>query len=192
RYRLEAWSDAGVLTRVFLWGLTTFVSRRMDQLNFPVSSLELAGGMTSSVLPMVDAAGQRVYTGWLRRKAAADRVVYTGLYSTDRPAAFPDPCVKVTFPLPLGSSTVFLRPGAEPDGSFTLVSSGSRFGDPGFYRMVEVDADHWKVRYIRTLREHFHVSVAREGTLRTDHRVRFLGLTVLRLHYKMERVAPGR
>jgi hypothetical protein len=74
-YRLEAWSEAPVLTRLFLWGLTKFVSRRMDQLNFPVSSLELAGGMTSEVLPMVEpTSGRRVYTGWLRRLAAADRV----------------------------------------------------------------------------------------------------------------------
>ena len=29
-YRLEAWSDAPVLTRFFLWALTKFVSRRMD------------------------------------------------------------------------------------------------------------------------------------------------------------------
>src|SRR5262245_22821255 len=44
-YRLEAWSEAAMSSRIFLWGLTTFVSRRMNQLNFPVSSLELAGGM---------------------------------------------------------------------------------------------------------------------------------------------------
>src|SRR5262245_7312972 len=37
-YRLEAWSEAAFATRVFLWGLTRFVSRGMDQLNFPVSS----------------------------------------------------------------------------------------------------------------------------------------------------------
>jgi hypothetical protein len=188
-YRLEAWSEAPVLTRLFLWGLTKFVSRRMDQLNFPVSSLELAGGMTSEVLPMVEAAsGRRVYTGWLRRLAEADRVIYTGLYCTERPGAWPDPCVKVSFPLPLGSATVFLRPQAEPDGSFRLVSSGSRFGEPGFYRMVEAGEGVWKVRYLRTLRESFHVYVDGRGTLRTDHVVRFLGLTVLRLHYKLERV----
>ena len=191
-YRLEAWSEAGLPTRLFLWALTRFVSRRMDQLNFPVSSLELAGGMTSSVLPMLDASGRRVYTGWLRRLLATDRVIYTGLYSTERPGAFADPCVKVSFPLPLGSATVFLRPEAGPDGSFRLISSGSRFGEPGFYRMVEAGPDHWRVRYIRTLREDFHVYVDREGTLRTAHRVRFLGLTVLRLHYKMERTrAPA-
>jgi hypothetical protein len=58
--------------------------------------------------------------------------------------------------------------------------------------MVEVDPGHWKVRHIKTLREYFHVYVDREGTLRTEHTVRFLGFTVLRLLYKMERVLPGR
>jgi hypothetical protein len=190
-YRLEAWSEAGMWTRFFLWALTRFVSRRMDQLNFPVSSLELAGGMTSSVLPMVDASGTRRYTGWLRRLASNNRVIYTGLYSVQTPVDYPDPCVKVSFPLPYGSSTVFLRPEAQPDGSFKLISSGRRFGGPGFYRMVEVGAEHWKVRFLRTLREYFHVYVDREGILRTEHTVTFVGFTVLRLLYKMERMNAG-
>ena len=163
----------------------------MDQLNFPVSSLELAEGMTSDILPMVRRNGQRAYTGWLRRLTSSDRVIYTGLYSVEKPAAWPNPCVKVSFPLPFGSSTVFLRPEAQPDGSFRLLSSGKQFGEPGFYRMVAVDAEHWRVRYLRTLREFFHVYVDRQGTLRTDHVVRFLGLTPLRLHYKLERIGPG-
>jgi hypothetical protein len=186
-YRLEAWSEAGLTTRFFLWALTKFVSRRMDQLNFPVSSLELAGGMSSEVLPLIDPDGRQVYTGWLRRLLGSGRVIYTGLYSVQRPAGHPDPCVKVSFPLPRGSSTVFLRPEAQPDGSFKLISSGSRFGEPGFYRMVEAGPDHWRVRYIRTLREYFHVYIDPQGTLRTAHTVRFLGLTILRLHYKLER-----
>src|SRR5206468_1614338 len=141
------------------------------------------------ILPMVDARGQPVSTGWLRRLVSGDRVIYTGLYSVERPPGYPDPCVKVSFPLPLGSSTVFLRPEALADGSFKLTSSGSQFGDPGFYRMVEVDADHWRVRYIRTLREYFHVYVDKQGALRTEHIVRFLGFTPLRLHYKMTRTS---
>ena len=98
RYRLDAWSDAAVSTRFFLWGLTTFVSRRMDQLNFPVSSLELAGGMTNEVLPMVDVGGQLAYTGWLRRLKSSGRVIYAGVYSTVRVPGEENPCVKVTFP----------------------------------------------------------------------------------------------
>jgi hypothetical protein len=191
-YRLEAWSEAGLASRLFLWLLMTFVSRRMDQLNFPVSSLELAGGMTSEILELVNpASGQRVYTGWLRRLAATGRVIYAGLYSAQQPPGYSGPCVKVCFPVPLGSATIFLRPEAQPDGSFKLISSGSRFGGPGGYRMVEVDSDHWKVRYIRTLREFFHVYVDQHGTLRTEHKIRFMGITVLRLHYKIVRVQHG-
>ncbi|MFN4261911.1 MAG: hypothetical protein ACK4RK_21735 [Gemmataceae bacterium] len=189
-YDLAVWSEAPVLTRFFLWGLTTFVSRRMDQLNFPISSLELTGGMTNEILPLVSASGDRVYTGWLRRRVADGGVVYAGLYRTGRPGGHPDPCVKVSFPLPRGSATVFFRPEAQPDGSFKLISSGSRFGDPGFYRMVEAGPDHWRVRYIRTLREFFHLYVDARGVLRTDHMVRFLGITVFRMHYKLERVRP--
>jgi hypothetical protein len=189
-FRLEAWSEAPFFTRMFLWVLTRFVSRRMNQLNFPVSSLELAGGMTSDVLPMNNDSGQRVYTGWLRRLAKSGHVIYTGLYSVQSPGEFADPCVKVSFPLPQGSATVFLRPEAQPDGSFKLISSGRKFGEPGFYRMVELKPGVWKVRNFRTLREYFHVYVDESGMLRTDHLVTFLGLTILRLHYKCERAKP--
>jgi hypothetical protein len=191
RYHLEAWSEASVTTRLFLWGLT-FVSRRMDQLNFPVSSLQLAGGLTSTVFPMLDgASGRHLYTGWLRRFAATGQVVYAGLYSIGHPPAFPGPCIKVSFPLPYGSSTVFFRPEARTDGSYRIIAAGSGFGGPGFYRMVEADADHWRVRYIRTLHEVFHLYVDATGTLRTDHTVRFLGFTVFRMHYKMTPAAHG-
>jgi len=191
QYRFEVWSEAGILSRLFLWFLVTFVSRRMDQLNFPVSSLEMAEGMTSEISVLVDpSSGQRVYTCWLRRFALSGRVLYAGLYSTEKPGAYPYPCVKVSFPLPYGSSTVFLRPEAQADGSLKLISSGSRFGDPGFYRMVQSDSGKWYVRYLRTLKELFHVFIDSQGTLRADHTVRFLGLRILRLHYRIDRAAP--
>jgi len=141
-------------------------------------------------LPMNNDSGQRVYTGWLRRLAKSGHVIYTGLYSVESPGEFADPCVKVSFPLPQGSATVFLRPEAQPDGSFKLISSGRKFGEPGFYRMVELKPGVWKVRNFRTLREYFHVYVDESGMLRTDHLVTFLGLTILRLHYKCERAKP--
>lgn len=187
-YGMEAWSEVGLATRIFLWALTRFVSRPMNQLNFPVSSLELSGGMSSEVLPMIDENGRRVYTGWLRRLPALDRVIYTGLYSVERPARSPDPCVKVSFPLPHGSSTVFLRPHAAEEGSLQLISSGKGFGDAGFYRMLELGDGQWRVRYIKTLREFFHVYVDAADRLRCDHTVRFLGLQVLHLHYRMDRI----
>ena len=185
QYWLEAWSQSVFPSRIFLWILTTFVSRRMNQLNFPVSSLELAGGMESEVLPMVDSQGNRQFTGWLRKLSNPSKVIYTGLYSTRKPPQTKQNCVKVSFPLPNGSSTVFLTPGNKSDGSFTLTSSGKGFGHSGYYRMVMTKKRVVRVRYLRTLKEHFHVYKDQAGTLRTDHKVRFLGLPVLVLHYKI-------
>jgi hypothetical protein len=185
-YQLDAWSDAAVITRLCLWFLVFFLSRRMEQLNFPISPLEMSQGMTSTVIPLVDpASGRTAYTGWLRTLAGSGRVIYAGLYAVGRPPGCPDGCINAAFPVPLGTANVFLRPEVDPDGSLRLVSSGKRFGDPGFYRVLEAGDDHWRVGHLRTLREFFHVYVDPAGTLRCDHAVRFLGTTVLRLHYRM-------
>jgi hypothetical protein len=187
-FHLEAWSEAGFVSSIFLWGLVTFVSRRMDQLNFPLSPMELSAGMKSEVIELNDRqSGKRVYTGWLRTMVATGKIIYAGLYSTTTPEGYAGPCVKVSFPVPQGSSTVVLRPEAAPDGSFRLISRSTSFGGPGFYRIVELDSGKWRVRYIRTLHEIFHVYVDKDGILRTDHIIHFLGLTVLRLHYKITR-----
>jgi hypothetical protein len=187
-YQLETWGEVALLPRFFLWGLVTFVSRRMNQLNFPLCPLDLCRGMSSDVVELFDpCTGRRVHTGWLRKVNATGSVIYAGLYTTGQPGRFDNPCVKVMFPMPRGCSTVFLRPENQPDGSFKLISSGEQFGDAGFYRMVERDDKHWTVRYLRSLKELFHVYVDDEGVLRTDHTVRFLGCEVLRLHYKLVR-----
>jgi hypothetical protein len=186
RFHLEAWSETGLVSSIFLWVLVTFVSRRMDQLNFPLSPLELSAGMRSEVIELDDShTGKRVYTGWLRTMVATGKIIYAGLYSTTTPAEYAGPCVKVSFPVPQGSSTVVLRPEATDDGSFRLISRNTRFGGPGFYRIVELRSGKWRVRYIQTLHEIFHVYVDAEGILRTDHIIHFLGLAVLRLHYKI-------
>jgi hypothetical protein len=185
QYHLEVWSEVSLIGRFFLWLLVEFISRRMEQLNFPISSLEVAKGMTSQIVQLVEpATGHVVYTGWLRRLKSSGHIIYAGLYSTATVPGEQTPCVKVTFPC-RGSANVYLRPVNHPDGAFGLDSSGSSFGHSGFYRMVHSGTDHWRVRYIKTLHELFHVYLDEEGILRTDHTVSFLGLTILRLHYKM-------
>lgn len=185
-YDLEAWSQVGALARPFLWGLVTFVSRRMDQLVFPLSPLELSGGMRNEIVELVDkTTGKRVYTGWRRTLLASNSIIYAGLYSTTVPPNYGRPCVRVTFPVRRGSAAVILRPEAQDDGSFKLIAEGSRFGDPGFYRMVSTGPSRWSVRYLPKLRENFHVYVAPDGALRTEHTIRIAGVPTLTLHYKM-------
>ena len=55
--------------------------------------------------------------------------------------------------------------------------------------MIDGGPEHYIVRHVRSLRELFHVYVDAEGVLRTDHSVFFLGLTIIRLHYKMTRAS---
>lgn len=184
-YHLEVWSEVYLAGKFVLWLLVEFISRRMNQLNFPISSLEVAKGMTSEVVQLRDpTSGRLAHTGWLRRFKSNRRVIYAGVYSEAKLPAEANPCVKVTFPC-RGSANVYLRPCSYADGSFGLVSSGGLFGGPGFYRLVEAGVDAWRVRNFRTLHEIFHVYVDKDEVLRTDHTISFVGLTILRLHYKM-------
>jgi hypothetical protein len=184
-YKLEVWSEVYFAGKFVLWLLVEFISRRMDQLNFPISPLEVSKGMTSEIVQLREpGSGRLVYTGWLRRFRSTGKVIYAGIYSTMKVPGEADPCVKVTFPC-YGSSNVYLRPCAYLDGSFGLVSTGAAFGRSGFYRVVESGEDHWRVRNFTTLHEIFHVYADEDGILRTDHQITFVGLTILRLHYKM-------
>jgi len=184
-YNLEVWSEVYLVGRFFLWLLVEFLSTHMDQLNFPLSSLDVAKGMSSEVVQLVNpATGEVRHTGWLRRLKSTGRVIYAGIYSICRVPNEDSPVVKVTFPC-RGSANVYLKPVAHPDGSFGLDSSGSGWGCSGFYRIVKTGAENWRVRNFKTLHELFHVYVDSEGVLRCDHKITFVGLTILRLHYKM-------
>ncbi len=185
QYQLEAWSEVALVGRFFLWLLVEFISQRMDQLNFPLSPLEMARGMTSQVIQLREpGTGSLVYTGWLRTLKSSGLVMFAGIYSVARIPGEQNPCVKVTFP-DRGSANVYLVPLNLPDGSFGLDSSGSGFGRSGFYRVIASGKDRLRVKNFKTLHERFRVYEDKEGVLRTDHKISFLGMTIVRLHYKM-------
>lgn len=186
-YAMDVWSKSYFPASVALWMLVKTISRQVDQLNFPLSPLDTAHGLESEIITLRAADGSVRYTGWFRTLADAERVLYTGFYMTARVPAAPGPCVKVVFPMPRGNATVVLRPSADGDGALRLDSSGRRFGDAGFYRVQARGGDRVCVWHIRSLKEQFRVYVDAHGVLRCDHSVRFLGLPVLTLHYKIFR-----
>jgi len=51
--------------------------------------------------------------------------------------------------------------------------------------LVASGADHLYVRNFTTLHEIFHVYQDKEGVLRTDHTISFLGMPIVHLHYKV-------
>ncbi len=184
-YDLDVWSEWTGILAPFAHGLIRFVSRHIEQFNLPLSPLDLSTGMSSEVIRLVDRrTGQVRYSGWLRRTASTGATVYAGFYTTCQPPRYPDPCVKVAFPLPRGGVTVILKPRNGAGGSFHLVSAGRAFGEPGYYRIHRVGSKELRVKYL-PLKETFHVYLDAQKTLRTDHVLTFWSLTFLKLHYKI-------
>jgi len=98
-YRLEVWSEVYFAGKFVLWLLVEFISRRMDQLNSPISSLEVAKGMTSGIMQLREpGTGRLVHTGWLRRFKSTGKIIYAGLFHHES-SGRSEPLRKSDFPL---------------------------------------------------------------------------------------------
>ena len=190
-YDLDAWGEWCGIFRPFGRLLAVMFSRRLQQLNVPLSALDTSLGVTSQVIQLVEpTTGTLRYTAWVRELVGTRKVLYAGSYSVCRVPGHSSPCVKVVFPLPNGNAMVIMRPEVHEDGSMSVTSSGRHFGDPGFYFTVH-DADSIWARYLRTLRERIHVYPA-DDAVRADHILSVWKATFLRLHYRLKRKAGGR
>lgn len=190
RFSMEIWAKAYFPASIALFFLVRSVSRRYDQLNFPVSALEAAEGISSEVLHLRDAEGRLRYAGWLRRFKSDGRSLYTGFYSPCRPPEADGRHVKVIFPCPDGNATVVLAPRNGADGGMELRSGAAGGVGTGFFRIQRM-AGRTRVWHVRSLEERFRLWVDGEGRVRCDHDIRFLGLRVTRLHYLInERPRP--
>ena len=183
-YDLDVWSQWCGAFRPFGWMLSVIFSRRLQQMNMPISPLDTSKGMTSEVLPLIDSEGKRLGTGWLRKLISTGDVIYAGIYSHCKPPQFRGECVKVIFPLPNGRATVVMKPEARPDGSLILASVGNGFGDAGFYLIVRKKGTYAWIKYVRSMKETIHVYIDNQE-LRADHILKLFGATFLRLHYRM-------
>ena len=186
-YRMDVWSDTYFPGNIGLWLMVTTISRKVNQLNFPLRALATAKGIDSEIVLLKDPKGSIRYSGWYRRLIDSGRTIYTGFYMTARVPRGDTPSVKVVFPMPNGNATVILRPSLDGQGNLRLSSKGAAFGDAGFYRVCKLDNDRLLVWRVSTLHEEFRVYVDDAKVLRCDHSVRFLGMPVLHLHYRIER-----
>jgi len=185
-YELDAWSEWSGVFKPFGAALAVIFSRRLQQMNVPLSGLDTSEGMTSEIIQLRDPrSGSVVQTAWIRELVGTKNIIYAGGYSVCSAPGHASPCVKVVFPLPNGNAIVIMKAEAHGDGSLSVTSSGDRFGDPGFYLTVHKGDGSASVRYVRTMRESIHVYDAGAGTVRGDHVLRLWGAQFLRLHYRL-------
>ncbi len=183
-FKLDTWASTYFPANVALWLLVTTISRKVEQLNFPLDGLDTAHGMTSEIVLLKKKDGAIRYTGWFRKLQKTNAVIYTGFYMTETPPMVDGACVKVVFPMPSGNATVMLRPTNDDGSGFGLESIGRGFGDAGFYR-VQQSGDRLRVWRITTLHETFRLYVDDEERVRCEHQISFLGFKVLTLHYRI-------
>jgi hypothetical protein len=168
--------------------VNTVFARRLRQLSLPLDPLEVAEGMDSYVAAVVTPDGDHLGTVWQRTLLATGATAFGGFYGVTELPGVAGPSVRVVFPLPNGSLTVFLRPQATPDGGLTLSSGPGLFGDHGAYLLVRPEAaDHGWARRI-PLHEQFSLSAASDGSVRCIQRLDLGPLEVLRLHYRLRHV----
>jgi len=188
-YELDAWAEWCGAFRPFGWLLAVLFSRRLQQLNVPLSGLDTSRGLTNSVWYLVhDASHSRRYAVWLRNLVGSGDTLYAGSYGPSEVPGWNGACVKVTFPLPNGNAQVIMKPTVHDDGSVSLVSSGRRFGDPGFYFTVRRDDGRLFARYVSSMRETIRVYETGTDETRADHTLTIWGFVFLRLHYRLRRL----
>ncbi len=187
RWRLEVWSQWSPMAWPFGWLLGAVFARRLRQLSLPLRPLDAARGMDSRVLRVTDRDGAHLGSAWLRTLRATGQTVYSGWYGTTLLPGAARRSIRVVFPLPRGSISVFLRPENAPGGGLRLSSPLGNFGDDGAYLLV--GSSNGLKAWVRRapIPETFDVYVDEDGVLRADHALHLWTLPVVRFHYRIEK-----
>jgi hypothetical protein len=185
-YDFEVWSEWRGFFRPFGKILSLIFSKRLQQLNLPLSSMETAKGLKSQIIKLKDRETKETkWTVWYRIINSTNDVIYSGVYTTCNNPNYDVPLLKVVFPLPNGNASVVMRKTIEPDGSLLLSSDGKKFGDNGFYFTLTNNKGKYWARFVRSMHEWIRVYEDDENELRADHILNFYGMRFLSLHYKM-------
>jgi hypothetical protein len=122
--------------------------------------------------------------GWIRSYAATGEPIYVGIYTTYRHGG--RGYVSVGFPVPQGSFTATLAPGARADGGLAL-SSRSPLRHAGHYlSFVDPETRELTTAEVPGFAEELQVHVV-DGELRAQHAFWLFGFPFLVLHYRMTR-----
>ncbi len=184
-WAMDLWSEWSPLAWPFGRAITALWSRRLQQLSLPMRPLDVSYGMDSSVVHVHDSEGDVAGAAWLRSMRKTGDTTYSGLYGTTLLPGSDQPCVRVVFPLPMGSLPVFLRPSVGANGSLHLRSPIGPFGTEGAYLVLH-RGDSLKARRI-PIAEHFHLFVDDDGAVRCDHALSLRSIPAIRLHYRLTR-----
>ncbi len=185
-YNFEVWSQWRSIFKPFGKLLSILFSKRLQQLNLPLSTIDTAKGLKSEIVKLKDKTTKHTkWTIWYRILKSNNNVIFSGIYTSCTNPNFNKPQLKIIFPLPNGNATVLMTITVKEDGSLLLASDGKKFGDNGFYlTLTNHKGNHW-ARFVRSMHESLRVYTDDEAVLRADHKLKFYGFPFLNFHYKI-------
>lgn len=190
-YDFEVWSEWQGIFKPFGKLLYLIFSKRLQQLNLPLKSIDTAKGLKSEIIKLKDETTSKTkWTIWYRIIKSTNDVIYSGVYTTCRNPNYKNPLLKVVFPLPNGNASVIMTKKVQKDGSLLLCSDGKKFGDNGFYFTLTNGKGEYWARFVRSMHEWIRVYEDEDNVLRADHNLNFYGTRFLELHYKMTKKNP--
>lgn len=157
-------------------------SNRISQLNIPTNNFESSNQINSEIIRLVHPESKEVkHIVWYRTFASTGQVLYSGVYSTcELPSG--KTCIKAVFPLPNGNATIIMTPRVGVNGELCLDSSGKKFGDAGFYFLLNDYKGRFWAQYIRSFRDRLVVSSVDEKLV-AGQELTLWGLRVLEFRY---------
>ncbi|EKR91183.1 hypothetical protein LEP1GSC163_3509 [Leptospira santarosai str. CBC379] len=185
-YKLKLSVKWHPLFKIFGNLVINLFSNRIQQLNIPTNNLERLNQINSEIITLKEPkSGDVKYTIWYRTFESTGYVLYSGVYTT---CMLPSGkiCIKAVFPLPKGNATVIMSPSVGPNGELCLDASGKKFGDPGFYFLVnDSRGDVWS-QYIRSFRDRLNV-YCYDGKIFAEQTLTLWRQCILRFKYEIHR-----
>ena len=172
--------------KVFGWLVNLLFSRRINQLNIPTSNIQISEDLSSEIIQLINPETQAChYTVWLRKFASSGTIVYSGIYGTcTLPSGIT--CIKAVFPLPVGNATVILKPSVGQNNELILESSGTEFGDAGFYFLLKDSKGHDWAQYVSSFKDSLVVCDTGEAIV-ASQTLQLWNLTVARFNYDIRK-----
>lgn len=169
--------------------LKIIFSNRIEQLNVPIENIKDSKALKSEIIHLLEAKTNEVKrTIWLRTFKKTNQVVYSGVYETCKiPSG--QTCIKAIFPLPNGNATVILNTSVGQHGELILNSSGNKFGDSGFYFLLNDSRGNLWTKYIKSFKDKL-VASSENDRIIAIQTLTLWNLNVLRFEYDIRKTTP--
>ncbi len=187
KYQLKFYVKWNPFFKFFGFLINKLFSQRINQLNIPIKNIHESEDLISEIIELIDPLKNDVkYTIWLRKFKSTDKVIYSGIYGT---CTLPSgvTCIKAVFPLPKGNATVIMKPSIGGQKELILDSSGKKFGDAGFYFLLnDVKGNYWS-KFHPSFTDKLIVGEKKDYLI-AKQTLKLWNLTVVQFNYKIHKL----